>query len=208
VPSPADGGGGAFLCFLAFAAALVTAPLAGSARKPFRPSLLCSAGALAAFLPALALRGEGFLAAVLAGGMLSSFTLLLAGCSAGAARLAGRPAAGVAAAALLGTLCLASFHLGDPFLEWGGPGASSGSVLSTLHLSNPVSGAVGRALGIDWLRLSIMYRGFPGHVGGGLSAASFYVYRFPAWWWFPVIHGGGGILLLLAAGLRRGGPPR
>ncbi|MCU0725540.1 MAG: hypothetical protein MUE73_07100 [Planctomycetes bacterium] len=208
MPAPAGGGGEAFLCFLAFAAALVLSPLAGSAGRPLRPSLLCSAGALAAFLPVFALRGEGFRAAVLAGGMLSSFTLLLAGCSAGVARLAGRPAAGVAAAALLGALCLASFHLGDPFLEWGGPGASSKTVLSALHLANPASGAVGRALGIDWLRLSIMYRGFPGHVGSGLSAASFYVYRFPPWWWFPVVFGGGGILLLLAAGLRKAGDPR
>jgi hypothetical protein len=136
-------------------------------------------------------------AAAAAGGALAGWILFLAGLAAVVGGLTSRPGGGVALAGMAGAVTLASFHLGDPFIEWGGPGHFSPVAMRILQAMNPLSGAVGDALHVDWLRLPILYRGFPGSGGRGLSAASFYPFRYFPWWGTLLLYGGAGGLLLL-----------
>ncbi len=173
--------------------------LAGSGNRPVRAALLAAAGLLTCLLPAAALHGLRPGEALAAGAALAGFLLCLAGVSRATTRLAGRPAAGAAAAALAGCLALASFHLGDPFLEWGGTGAHSPAALAVLHAVNPLSGAVGDALALDFLRLRLFYSGFPGSLEGPLSAAQYYARPYFPFWGTALLHGGIGAALLVSS---------
>ena len=102
-----------------------------------------------------------------AGTALAGFLLLVAGLAAGISALTRAPAAGVALAGLTGALLLAGFHVGDPLIEWAGSGKESAFGLGVLHAANPMSGAAGHALDIDWLRFPVMYSGLPGTTTGG-----------------------------------------
>ena len=154
-------------------------------------------------VPAALVLGVSPFSALAAGAALAGFLVLLAGLAALGARLARSPALGMAVAALLGALFAAGFHLGDAFVEWGGDGVSSRAAIEIMHLANPICGAVGGGLGLDWLRLPIMYSGFPETAWGGLSAAQYYDWSYPAWWLTAVLHGSLGVLLLgVARGIR------
>lgn len=179
------------------AAGIVVAPLVGTGRRPLRFALATAAGAVVGFVLAAILVSGDAGAAAAAGAAVAGFLLLLAGIADAVSRLTRRPALGVAVAGLLGAAFAASFHLGDPFLEWGGPGIHSAFAMQVLHAVNPLSGAIGDALGFDWLHeLSILYRGFPGSAGRGLTAAPFYYYRSFPWWGTALLHGGVGLSLL------------
>lgn len=167
----------------AAAAGLLVAPAIASIFLPGGPAIALGAGAAAA-----------------------GFFLLVAGMAAMVARLSGRPSAGTAIAGLTGIAMLASFHMGDPFIEWAGAGKASDATLTILHGLNPASGAVGHALDVDWLRLSIMYSGFPGTTTGGLSSAQYYYWSYFPWWGTAALHGTAGVGLL--AGAWRGQPLR
>ncbi|MHC4472509.1 MAG: hypothetical protein ACYTDY_14975 [Planctomycetota bacterium] len=184
------------------AAILVWGPLLGTGERPLLRTAAAALGT-ALCLPAAGVAfGGGAPGAVTAGLALAGFLVLLSGLAASAARALGGGAAGVAVAAALGALFLASFHVGDPFLEWGGPGSPSRTAIGLLHLVNPASGAIGDGLELDWLRLPIMYSGFPGTAGGGLSSAQYYRFAYTPWWGTIALHGGLGALLLLAGGGR------
>jgi hypothetical protein len=189
----------AALAFLLGAAILVWAPLVGTGPRPISSTLAAALGAVLALPVAALVLGGGIADGLAAGLALGGFVMLLSGLAAGAGRLLGRGAAGLAVAAGVGTLLLASFHIGDPVLEWGGAGSHSPAALTALHVVNPASGAVGDGLGLDWLRAPIMYSGFPGTAEDGLSAAQYYLYSYTPWWGTAAAHGGAGLLLLLAA---------
>jgi hypothetical protein len=144
--------------------------------------------------------GPGFAAGV----AIAGFLILVSGLAAILNRWAGKTALAVAGAGLTGLLFASTFHLGDPFIEWSGAGRGSDFALTVLHAVNPLSGAVGNALDVDWLRLPIMYSGFPGSVGGGLSTAQYYYWHYFPWWGTALLHGVPGLLLLAGAGRRQG----
>ena len=56
---------------------------------------------------------------------------------------------------------------------------------------------VGNGLGIDWLRLPIMYSGFPGALEGGLSTAQYYDWSYPDFWIQAAAFGALGLLLFV-----------
>jgi hypothetical protein len=189
----------AALCFLFAAATLILGPLLGTGREARSRSLAAAAGLLIAVLPAALVFGGGATGALLAGAVLGGFLLLLAGVAAGVARVTGHPGAGIGVACGVGAVCLASFHLGDPFLEWD-TGAHSPVAVAVLHWMNPMSAAIGDALSFDWLRMRLMYTGFPGTISGPLSASQYHAYEYAAWWGSVVLFAGVGLLLLFTVG--------
>jgi hypothetical protein len=182
----------AAVAFLLAAAAVVVVPLVGAGPRPVRPAVAVAAGCLVGFAGAAIVCGAGAGRGLECGAALAGFLLLLAGLSAAGARLLGGPVRGVAVSGLVGALLLASFHVGDPFLEWWGPRGDSVLAMQVLHAVNPLSGAVGSGLGLDWLRLPLLYRGFPGSGGQGLTAAPFYPFSYFPWWQTLLLHGGAG----------------
>ncbi len=182
---------------------MVWGPLLGTGPEP-RARTAAAAAGLAATLPACAAVWGGDAGGALAAGLaVAAFLVLLSGTARGAGRLLRSPARGLVLSAALGACFAASFHLGDPFLEWGGSGAPSRLALGILHWVNPLSGAVGDGLSLDWLRFPIMYSGLPGTVGGGLSAAQYYRFSYAPWWGILLAHGGAGSLLLALPRRRR-----
>ncbi len=133
--------------------------------------------------------------AVAAGLVIAGFLLLIAGLAALLGALFKSVNAGMIAAGTAGALAVASFHVGDPFLEWGGSGVPSREAIAVLHAVNPLGGAVGDGLAIDWLRLPIMYSGFPGAITGGLSTAQYYDWSYPGFWIQATVFGAMGLLL-------------
>jgi len=186
----------AAVAFLGAVAVLVWAPLLATGRRRYAAPLAAAAGtALMLVLPSVILSAD-VPASLEAGIATAGFLLLVAGTAAVVAAATGRPAAGVAGAGLLGALLVAGFHLGDPLIEWSGPGRGSSLALGLLHAANPLSGAVGHALDVDWLRLPIMYSGMPGTTTGGLSSAQYYYGHYFPWWGTVLLHGGIGLALL------------
>ena len=185
--------------FLVLAAVPIWAPLVSTGARN-----TAAAAAGLGLAPALAalLLGENLPTALCAGIAATGFFLLVSGVAAGTTRLSGRAAAGGAVAGLFGVLLLCSFHIGDPFIEWAGAGKACSSALTVLHAANPASGVVGHALDIDWLRLPIMYSGFPGTTTDGLSSAQYYHWAYFPWWGTALLHGAVGGALL--AGTFRG----
>jgi hypothetical protein len=192
------------LCFLVGAGILVWAPLVATGRRALHATIAGSIGvSIMLLVPAVAI-GATVTGALGAGIAMAGFFLLVGGIAAMAARLANAPAFGVALAGLLGALLAASFHVGDPLIEWEGPGKASSFALGLLHAMNPLSGAVGDAIDVDWLRMTIMYRGFPGSVDGGLSTAQYYYWTWFPWWGTALLHGVlGGALLAGASAAER-----
>lgn len=184
--------------FLLAAAILVAGPIVGTGRRPRADAIRLALGVALALVPASAIFGASVPAALASGAVLAGFLLLTAGLAAAVGRMGRSAAFGVAAAGAIGALCLASFHLGDPFLEWGGPGRSSSLALTVLHVMNPASAGIGDALAVDWLRFPIMYSGFSGALGAGLSSAQYYPWSYFPWWGGTLLTGGAGISLLLA----------
>jgi hypothetical protein len=164
------------------AASLVWGPAEGTGRAPFGALLSGAGGLLLAPVVVALVYGTPPGEALAAGFVLGGFFLFLGGLSAALRQLTSFPLVGMAGAALLGVLAVSSFHLGDPFLEWGGVGAPSRTALFVLHAVNPLCGAIGDGLNVDWLRLPIMYSGFPGTVSGELSAAQYYQWSYPGYW--------------------------
>jgi len=179
---------------------LVWSPLLATGRRPVAGPLAAAAGTAVMLLPPALVTGGTVGGALAAGVATAGFLLLLAGAAALIAVTTRREAAGVALAGLAGAVLVAAFHLGDPLIEWTGPGKGSATALAALHAADPLSGAIGRALGVDWLRLPIMYSGFPGSVGGGLSTAQYYYWTYFPWWGTALLHGGLGLVLLAGAG--------
>ena len=190
----------ALLAFLSATASVVGGPLLGSGRRAPRHLLLAAAGVALAFLPSSVVFGAAAGRALLAGVALAAFLLLTGGLAFALTETRVGPAGAVAVAGLLGMLFVASFHVGDPFLEWGGPNRFAPAAMGVLHAVNPLSGAVGDALGLDWLRLPILYRGFPGGDGTGLTVAPYYPFSYFPWWGTVLLHGGLGGILLLCGG--------
>ena len=130
-----------------------------------------------------------------AGAGVAALLLFASGVAAGVARVSGRPLLAVALSGGLATLCICSFHLGDPFLLWE-PHSSSSAALGILHYMNPLDAAVGKyGLGVEWLHLDLMYKG-----SGRLSmAAEHELFVSPAWWFPVLVHGGLGAALLFSS---------
>lgn len=197
----------AALVFLGAAVAAVWGPLEGAGRRPVVRSLAAAAGALlGTAVPAAALGGAAPGAAVAAGAAIGAFLLLGAGVAAAAGRALRSTAAGVALGAGISLVFAASFHLGDPFLEWWGPNRASPFALDVLHAVNPLSGAAGDALGVDWLRATLMYTSAPGRPRISMAAEHQLVRYFP-WWGTVLLHGLAAGALLLVARIKRGLSP-
>jgi hypothetical protein len=186
--------------FLAAVAAIVWAPLLATSRRRFAAPLAAAAGCAGMLVVPSLLLGGDVAGSVGAGIGIAGFLLLVAGLAAIAAVLTRSPAAGVALGGLLGALLLASFHVGDPFIEWRGAGKGSPFALGLLLKVNPAAGAIGNALDIDWLRLPIMYSGLPGTASGGLSVAQYYYWQYPHWWLQAPVQAAIGAALLAGAG--------
>lgn len=145
-----------------------------------------------------------------AGAALASFLVFTSGFAAMAARILRRTVPAIAVAAGLGLLCLATFHLGDPFLLWESSISSSDTALTVMHYANPLSGVLGDAVTMnpDWLHRTYMYE--DGLTVGRYSAAGdLQLVRYAPWWSTLVIHGLVGSVLLALAGFRvsdSGGP--
>jgi len=177
------------------ALAVVWAPFEGTGRIPILGSLVSAMGfCLAPAACALVFR-TSVTEAVAAGLVIAGFLLLIAGLAALLGALFKSVTAGMIAAGTAGALAVASFHVGDPFLEWGGSGVPSREAIAVLHAVNPLGGAVGDGLAIDWLRLPIMYSGFPGAITGGLSTAQYYDWSYPGFWIQATVFGAMGLLL-------------
>ncbi len=180
---------------LAAAAAVVWGPLLGTSRRALSGTLAGAGGLLAAVAVPGLLAETGEATALGAGACVAAFLLLTAGAAFSVAGLSGRPLGGLLAGVALGTVCIASFHLGDAFFLRGGGGCST-VALEVLHHANPLSPALGDAVRVEWLNLDLMYEDH------GLSrprlsmAGDFPQVSYPAWWMGVLIHGGLGALLL------------
>ena len=103
---------------------------------------------------------------------------------------------------LVNFLSIATFHYGDPFLEWS-QGSHSPLAMTVMHRANPLSAAVGDALAFDWLRMPLMYTGFPGSLSGPISAAQYHPFIYAPWWGSALLLGGVGLVLLRLGAPRR-----
>lgn len=181
------------------AAAVLLGPLIGTGRSPLKDATVIAVGfGLAPVVTAL-LFGTSYAAAAFAGVGLAGFLFLLAGLGSVIQALIRSAAPAMIVTGVIGALMVASFHLGDPVLEWGGAGVPSHGALTVLHWVNPLCGAVGDGLGVDWLRLPIMYSGFPGSSGGGLSAAQYYDWAYPTFWAQAGLFAATGLSLMVVA---------
>ncbi len=181
------------------ALAVVWAPFTGTGRSPLLGGLVIAAGCGLSPLVCALILGTSYISAVTSGLVIAGFFLFLCGLSTAILEVARSETLAVISAGAVGTLAVASFHLGDPILEWGGAGLPSHAAITILHWVNPLGGAVGDGLGIDWLRLPIMYSGFPGSTGGGLSAAQYYDWAYPTFWVQATIFGVLGLILMVVA---------
>jgi hypothetical protein len=178
---------------------VIWGPFEGTGRLPLAGPLAAAVGLLLAPVAVAAIFSSSLTGAVAAGIVLAGFLLLLSGLAAVLKAVLGSAHLGMILAGTAGALAISSFHLGDPFLEWGGSGSPSRVVIAALHYVNPLCGAVGDGLGVDWLRLPIMYSGFPGSSGGGLSAAQYYQWSYPTFWVQAQVFAVIGLVLLIAA---------
>ena len=174
-------------------------PFEGTGRSPLKSALGIAMGICLAPVACALIFGTAHDAAISTGLVIAGFFLFLSGLAAALRAMVGSAALAMVLAGTVGALAISSFHLGDPFLEWGGAGMPSRAAISILHWVNPLCGAVGDGHGIDWLRLPIMYSGFKGSVGGGLSAAQYYDWSYPAFWAQALIFALLGMVLMVLA---------
>jgi hypothetical protein len=181
------------------AMAVTWAPAVGCGRAVLTGPVVTALGTCVAPVVVALIFGTSLSAGFAAGLVVAGFFFFLSGLASGVRIVVRTNAPAMILAGSVGALMAASFHLGDPFLEWGGPGMPSQGALAVLHWVNPLCGAVGDGQGIDWLRLPIMYSGFPGSSGGGLSAAQYYDWGYPTFWVQAAIFAASGLALMVLA---------
>ena len=164
------------------AVAVAWAPFEGSSRTPGKRAFAIALGMCLAPVVCALIFGTSHTAAIATGLVIAGFFVFLTGLAAALHRRFRSPALAMILAGTVGALAVGSFHVGDPILEWGGAGVPSHFAISVLSWVNPLCGAVGDGHGLDWLRMPIMYSGFPGSMGGGLSSAQYYDFSYPPFW--------------------------
>lgn len=163
---------GAFLC-VCLAAAICLGALASSGEEAWRrvPVLIdvCGAGSFMLFTVADAGRGAVGAAAVVFS------TALLAFAAAVAARRFASPGGAAALGAAVPVALTGLLFVADPLVEWNGAAAASQTVANWVVRVNPLAAgcSLSGGLGVDWLRMPLLYDG-PGMGGGGLSVIGQY----------------------------------